>query len=89
MVYVLIVFDGGLCQTLAATSDSDRSAWMDLIRAASYEGIRAELHALRQCIERRRSHKPNIDLNMWRIQRSHVLGTYFKSYLSPTVLKRM
>lgn len=59
---------------LAATSDAERSAWMDAIRVASYEGMRAELLALRQCLERRRSHRPNIDLHMWRLQRAHVLG---------------
>ncbi|XP_017773749.1 PREDICTED: type I inositol 3,4-bisphosphate 4-phosphatase isoform X1 [Nicrophorus vespilloides] len=66
-----LVFDGGLCQSLAAPSESERSSWIDAIRAASYEGIRSELHTLRQCIERRRTHKPNIDLHMWRIQRTH------------------
>lgn len=71
---VYVVFDGGLCQMLAATSDTERSAWMDTIRVASYEGIRAELLALRQCLERRRSHRPNIDLQMWRLQKAHVLG---------------
>lgn len=70
------MFDGGLCQILAATSYSERSAWMDTIRVASYEGIRAELLALRQCLERRRSHKPNIDLQMWRLQKAHVLGKH-------------
>lgn len=72
--FVITVFDGGLCQMLAATSDTERSAWMDTIRVASYEGIRAELLALRQCLERRRSHRPNIDLHMWRLQKGHVLG---------------
>lgn len=69
------VFDGGLCQALASTSDVERSSWMDAIRTASYEGVRAELNALRQCIERRRSHKPNIDLHTWRLQQAHVFGS--------------
>lgn len=68
------MFDGGLCQALASTSDTERSSWLDAIRIASYEGVRAELNALRQCIERRRNHKPNIDLPTWRLQRTHVLG---------------
>ncbi|KAF5286113.1 hypothetical protein FQA39_LY16396 [Lamprigera yunnana] len=68
-----LVFDGGLCQALAATSDLDRSSWMQAIKAASYEGIRAELHALQQCIERKRNHRPVTDLHMWRIQRQHML----------------
>ncbi|KAF2894719.1 hypothetical protein ILUMI_11457 [Ignelater luminosus] len=68
-----LVFDGGLCQALAATSDYDRSSWVQAIKAASYEGIRAELHALQQCIERKRSHRPLTDLHMWRIQRQHML----------------
>lgn len=71
-----LVFDGGLCQMLAATSDTERSAWMDAARVASYEGKRAELLALRQCLERRRNHRPNIDLQMWRLQRAHVLGKF-------------
>nr|XP_023030196.1 type I inositol 3,4-bisphosphate 4-phosphatase [Leptinotarsa decemlineata] len=67
-----LVFDGGLSQALASTSDIERSSWMDCIRQASYEGIRAEYNALRQCIERRRNHKPNIDLHTWRLQQTHV-----------------
>ncbi|RZC36984.1 PH domain containing protein, partial [Asbolus verrucosus] len=47
----IAVFDGGLCQALASTCDMERSSWIDAIRIASYEGIRAELNALRQCIE--------------------------------------
>lgn len=47
---------------------------MESIRAASYEGIRAELHALRQCIERKRNHRSNIDINMWRIQKGQTIG---------------
>nr|CAH7757510.1 unnamed protein product [Callosobruchus chinensis] len=66
-----LVFDGGLCQALASTSDAERSSWMDAIRQASYEGVRAELNALRQCIERRRNHKPNIDLHTWRLQQNY------------------
>lgn len=46
---------------------------MDAIRTASYEGVRAELNALRQCIERRRNHRTNIDINMWRLQRAQVV----------------
>ncbi|KAG5883497.1 hypothetical protein JTB14_013927 [Gonioctena quinquepunctata] len=67
-----LVFDGGLSQALASTSDIERSSWMDCIRQASYEGIRAEYNALRQCIERRRNHKPNVDLHTWRLQQTHV-----------------
>lgn len=68
-----LVFDGGLCQALASTSDLERSSWMDAIRSASYEGVRAELNALRQCLERRRNHKPSVDLATWRLQQGHVL----------------
>ncbi|GJQ70689.1 hypothetical protein Trydic_g624 [Trypoxylus dichotomus] len=68
-----LVFYGGLCQALAATSDIDRSSWMEAIRGASYEGIRAEIYTLRQCIERRRNHKPHVDLSIWRLQRGHVI----------------
>lgn len=70
------VFDGGLCQALASTSDLERSSWMDAIRQASYERIRAEFNALRQCIERKRNHKINVDLQTWRLQRSYVFGKY-------------
>ncbi|KAK9744541.1 PH domain [Popillia japonica] len=68
-----LVFYGGLCQALAATSDIERSSWMEAIRGASYEGIRAEMYTLRQCIERRRNHKPHVDLSIWRLQRGHVI----------------
>uniref|UniRef100_A0A6P7FSH5 phosphatidylinositol-3,4-bisphosphate 4-phosphatase n=1 Tax=Diabrotica virgifera virgifera TaxID=50390 RepID=A0A6P7FSH5_DIAVI len=68
-----LAFDGGLSQALASVSDAERSSWIDAIRHASYEGIRAELGALRQCIERRRSHKPVVDLQTWRLQHTHTL----------------
>ncbi|XP_025832000.1 type I inositol 3,4-bisphosphate 4-phosphatase isoform X2 [Agrilus planipennis] len=68
-----LVFDGGLCQALAANSEYERSSWMQAIRDASYERIRAELHALQQCLERRRNHKPYADLQMWRLQKQHIL----------------
>nr|XP_015834055.1 PREDICTED: type I inositol 3,4-bisphosphate 4-phosphatase [Tribolium castaneum] len=68
-----LVFDGGLCQALASVSDTERSSWMDAIKSSSYEGIRAELNALRQCLERRRTHKPSVDLQTWRMQKAHVI----------------
>lgn len=75
------MFDGGLCQALASTSDLERSSWMDAIRQASYERIRAEFNALRQCIERKRNHKANVDLQTWRLQRGYIFGknqSFFK-----------
>lgn len=74
IVLVRTVFDGGLCQALASTTEYERSSWMEAIRSASYEGVRAELNALRQCIERRRNHKPNVDLQTWRLQQGQTLG---------------
>jgi inositol polyphosphate-4-phosphatase len=68
-----LVFDGGLCQALASISDIERLSWMDAIKLASYEGIRAELNALRQCLDRKRNHKPSIDLQTWRLQKAHIL----------------
>ncbi|XP_030765811.1 inositol polyphosphate-4-phosphatase type I A isoform X2 [Sitophilus oryzae] len=68
-----LVFDGGLCQALASTSEMERSSWIDAIKCASYEGVRAELNALRQCIERKRNSKPNVDLATWRLQQNCTL----------------
>ncbi|XP_050301479.1 inositol polyphosphate-4-phosphatase type I A isoform X2 [Anthonomus grandis grandis] len=68
-----LVFDGGLSQALASTSEYERSSWMEAIRNASYEGVRAELNALRQCLERKRNHKPTVDLQTWRLQQNHTL----------------
>lgn len=76
LILSILVFYGGLCQVLAATSDIERSSWMEAIRGASYEGIRAEMYTLRQCIERRRNHKPHVDLSIWRLQRGHVIGNF-------------
>lgn len=70
----ILVFEGGLCQAFAANSESERSNWIEAIRQASYECVRSQLIALRQCVERKRGHKPDTDLQMWRIQRGHVLG---------------
>lgn len=75
-VFFFLVFDGCLCQALAASSDIERSNWVDAIRGASYEGIRAELNTLRQCVERKRSHKSSIDISMWRVQRGQSLGVF-------------
>lgn len=68
-----LVFDGGLCQALSAASECERGSWIDAIKVASYEGIRAEYNALRQCIERRRTHKPDMDLQTWRLQKGNTL----------------
>ncbi|KAF7283770.1 hypothetical protein GWI33_023017 [Rhynchophorus ferrugineus] len=68
-----LVFDGGLCQALASTSEMERSSWVDAIKGASYEGVRAELNALRQCLERKRNCKPIVELSTWRLQQNHVL----------------
>lgn len=67
------VFTGGLCQTLAANSEVERSDWINLLSRASYSNMRLQLQTLRQCIERK-PRKNHMTISEWREKRGIVLG---------------
>ncbi|XP_044733938.1 inositol polyphosphate-4-phosphatase type I A isoform X2 [Chrysoperla carnea] len=67
-----IVFTGGLCQTLAANSEVERSDWINLLSRASYSNMRLQLQTLRQCIERK-PRKNHMTISEWREKRGIVL----------------
>jgi hypothetical protein len=71
---MLVVFDGGLSQHLAAYSEGERDAWLQAIQLASYECMRSQLMALQQRMEMYRGQDPDLDVHMWRIRRGHTVG---------------
>lgn len=74
---VLVVFEGGLSQHLAAYSEGERDAWLQAIQLASYDCMRSQLLALQQRMELHRGQDPDLDVEMWRIRRGHTVGTSF------------
>uniref|UniRef100_A0A8D8TYP2 phosphatidylinositol-3,4-bisphosphate 4-phosphatase n=1 Tax=Cacopsylla melanoneura TaxID=428564 RepID=A0A8D8TYP2_9HEMI len=64
-----LVFEGGLSQHLAAYSEPERDAWLELIQRASYSSVRSQFLALQQQMELRRGHDPTLDVHMWRLRR--------------------
>ena len=74
---VLVVFEGGLSQHLAAYSEGERDAWLQAIQLASYDCMRSQLLALQQRMELHRGQDPDLDVEMWRIRRGHTVGMSF------------
>ena len=72
--FVLVVFEGGLSQHLAAYSEGERDAWLQAIQLASYDCMRSQLLALQQRMELHRGQDPDLDVEMWRIRRGHTVG---------------
>ncbi|KAI5729691.1 hypothetical protein M8J76_005429 [Diaphorina citri] len=64
-----LVFEGGLSQHLAAHSEPERDAWLELIQRSSYSSVRSQFLALQQQMELRRGHDPTLDVHMWRLRR--------------------
>lgn len=68
-------FQDGLKQRLAANSDAERHDWMQAIRAASYDQLRAQLQRLREQIEQRRGNASgDVDVDMMRLQVGKEIG---------------
>ncbi|XP_063239425.1 inositol polyphosphate-4-phosphatase type I A isoform X2 [Bacillus rossius redtenbacheri] len=68
-----LVFDGGASQHLAARSEPERDAWLQAVQLAGYECMRSQLLALQQRLERRRGHRPDLDVRMWRLRKGSSL----------------
>ncbi|XP_070506535.1 inositol polyphosphate-4-phosphatase type I A isoform X2 [Chironomus tepperi] len=64
-----IEFDDGLNQRLGANTIEERNEWVQALRIAGYDIMRAQLQYLREQIEKRRaSHKMDVDVEMHRLQ---------------------
>ncbi|XP_026822038.1 type I inositol 3,4-bisphosphate 4-phosphatase isoform X3 [Rhopalosiphum maidis] len=63
-----IVFENGICQQIAAHTELERDSWLEAIKQASYEIMRARLLNLRKQLEEKR--KPDLDINMWRLRKN-------------------
>ncbi|CRL02356.1 CLUMA_CG015116, isoform B [Clunio marinus] len=64
-----IEFEDGLNQRLGASSEQERNDWVQALRMAGYDIMRAQLQYLREQIEKRRgSHRLDVDVDMHRLQ---------------------
>lgn len=69
-------FEDGLNQRLGANSDQERLDWVQALKMAGYDLMRAQLQYLREQIEKRRgSHRLDVDVDMHRLQSGNqILG---------------
>lgn len=69
-------FEDGLNQRLGSATEQERHDWVQAIRMAGYDLMRAQLQYLREQIEKRRgSHRLDVDVDMHRLQSGNqVLG---------------
>lgn len=66
----ITVFENGVCQQIAAHTQSERDSWLEAIKQASYEIMRSRLLDLRRQLEMKR--KPDLDINLWRLQKNQL-----------------
>lgn len=68
-------FEDGLNQRLGSTCEQERNEWVQVLRMAGYDLMRAQLQYLREQIEKRRaSHKMDVDVDMHRLQTGNNIG---------------
>lgn len=74
--YVLkIEFEDGLNQRLGTATEQERNEWVQFLRMAGYDLMRAQLQYLREQIEKRHtSHRMDIDVDMHRLQTGNSIG---------------
>lgn len=77
--YFSTEFEDGLNQRLGATTEQERDDWVQALRMAGYDLMRAQLQYLREQIEKRRgSHRLDVDVDMHRLQSGNqILGEQF------------
>jgi len=64
-----------LHQRLGALSEQERNDWVQALRMAGYDLMRAQLQYLREQIEKRRgSHRLDVDVDMHRLQSGNQIG---------------
>lgn len=78
---LLTEFEDGLNQRLGATTEQERDDWVQALRMAGYDLMRAQLQYLREQIEKRRgSHRLDVDVDMHRLQSGNqILGEQIKN----------
>lgn len=52
----------------------ERSDWIQAIKLASYEVIRAQLHSLREQIEKKSGNKQDVDVEVVRVKEGKEIG---------------
>lgn len=67
-------FNDGLKQRFACSSEVEKSDWIDAIKMASYEKIRAKMHDLREQIEKKRGNRQDVDVEVARVQEGKEIG---------------
>lgn len=76
-------------QRLGASSEQERHDWIQALRLAGYDLMRAQLQYLREQIEKRRgSHRLDVDVDMHRLQAGNqVLGELTKRDVVEDLIK--
>ncbi|KAK6627289.1 hypothetical protein RUM44_009766 [Polyplax serrata] len=68
-----LVFDGGITQYLAATTDEERTSWLRVIQQTGYDAMRLRLQTLQEKLELKKGQDPHLDVDMWRLQKGNSL----------------
>lgn len=89
MKVFLTEFEDGLNQRLGSTTEQERDDWVQALRMAGYDLMRAQLQYLREQIEKRRgSHRLDVDVDMHRLQTGNqILGEQFKRDATEDLMK--
>jgi inositol polyphosphate-4-phosphatase len=69
-----VEFEDGLTQRFATNTDQERTDWIQAIRLAGYDVMRAQLQYLRDQIEKRRGNRIDVDVDMHRLQTGKEIG---------------
>ena len=71
---IFAVFEGGMGQQLGASTEEERTEWVEAVRLASYSEMRGKLVELQQKVEVKRGIDPHLDVAMWRLRRGNHIG---------------
>lgn len=61
-------------QRFSCNSETEKSDWIDAIKMASYEKIRAKMHDLREQIEKKRGNRQDVDVEVIRVKEGKEIG---------------
>ncbi len=75
-----------MTQRLATHTEQERTDWIQAIRLAGYDVMRAQLQYLRDQIEKRRGNRMDIDLEMHRLQTGKEIGEFCGIYVRAVAL---
>jgi len=84
-----VEFEDGLNQRLGDNTEQERNDWVQALRMAGYDLMRAQLQYLREQIEKRRgSHRLDVDVDMHRLQSGNqILGEHKKRDVVEDLIK--